>query len=992
MPEITGYQLGAYCCKCEPPPVVVQQTGLDIIILMENRYTLMANGVNANNNGGWDPWGSQYENGIFGLSYDPNKKKLTGKPTDNGASLNKISVPYVQVGTNLSSTYLNWVDVNLTTNPSSQMGISKAEMGSNVIFETLRKIKKSNLQLKDTLKFYFYAGEPPNGNWVSGLLSPQDHLGNKNTLSMLFWPTFKSPVNDPDPIGIKTSGDFAADSNQDYSFSAILSEGRDNNFYKNYPLYAWKTYPSGNTSNDYRPLDTDLAFVKGISMSSKDIENNPDSAFNKWSPSYKDYIKNNKYWKLITSGSYFTFNLNSGLDDPGNDEPKTDRIIDSCKIYNSQYSGYMVNVKDYFSNGNSWPTGYGNVSGPYDLFKDRSNLNIHNSIFPQLDVEQFMWDGEYLFRIPESEKNKILWRNVRITVADFADYNNSILKDNSKTPVGLCVPYERSKTGTYDEKIPLCVPNCLSDSIGCPNLTFLSSAQVEATSLNQKNGVDSVNFIDNKKGLYFNHPAVQVESTSGQGVGAVLDTLFNTSKNALGYDQVNLLTLTSAPKIHSYGFGYDQKPIIKFQNALSSNSILEENFDSVLFGKNNDISFTGWVPWTGNTNFPKVNNVFQANGTVMLSGENAYIQTDNLFLNFIDGNFGLTAGLKGWDPIEGQLKIKISGTNISNTYSFPTVNINASQFQTIYDQFNATTGKNIRFETTSGRLFLDNIRIFGPGGPPAYERGWVIRCDSTKNFDNAYAALLYMPFSSYYANRNRYGEASSTIGSAFPTFINQGLSALKNSCLHFNKNSKKMVIFMCDGFPAYSGPINDQASVSFPNSQYNLPYPSKQEIKNLLNEKEIILHSIAFNSSFLPYNYEALNNSNTFDKLYRGLSSSLKAFAPLTGDAIKDNNTKIGYVSPLEEVTLNLTGKASESKLWILNRYTFPTGAYPTGDYYNSFSILPFNWPRDTSYTYPNGTLSFVNGARIIKTAPASPLKVKQGIFYSIRKALGEIN
>ena len=340
MPEITGYQLGAYCCECEPPPAVVQQTGLDIIILMENFSSLNANG-RGKQNAFWEPWGSQYENGIFGLSYNPRNQKLTFTSDDGGGSLNKISVPYVQVGVSLSSTYLSWFDINLTTDPSTQVGISKAEMGSNVIFETLRKIKKSNLQLKDTLKFYFYTGEPPNGNWVSGLLSPQDHLGNKNTLSMLFWPTFKSPVNDPDPIGIKTSGDFAADSNQDYSFSPILSEGRDNSNYRNYYTYGWKTYPSGNTSDEYRPLDTDLAFVKGISMSSKDIDNDPTTATRRWSPSKKDYIKDNKYWKLITSGSYFTFNLNSGLADPGNDEPKTDRIIDSCKIY--QHDTNLIN-------------------------------------------------------------------------------------------------------------------------------------------------------------------------------------------------------------------------------------------------------------------------------------------------------------------------------------------------------------------------------------------------------------------------------------------------------------------------------------------------------------------------------------------------------------------------------------------------------------------------------------------------------------------------
>ena len=757
-------------------------------------------------------------------------------------------------------------------------------------------------------------------------MSPTDHLQNKNTLSILFWPTFKSPQNDLDPTGIKTTGEFAVDANQDYSFSAILSEGRTNGSYKFYNDYGWKTY-SGNP-NFFRPLDTELAFVKGVSMSKFDYEiAGPNSYAPKWSPSDKEYL-GNQSWKLITSGSYFTFNLNSGINDPGNSDKTCDPLIDSCKIYKSQYSGYMVNVKDYFFNANSWPTGYGTVSGPYDLFQDRNILNIKDTIFPQLPygATKYMWDGEFLFRIPESEKDKIFWRDVTITVADFADYFNSWRKNSYYNPSALCVQYERS-TGSYDDNISLCPPNCLTDAIGCPGFSFLSSAQAEVTSLTEKNGIKSIFWVDNKKGLYFGYPAAQVESINDKGVGSILSTFqgtnqvleqfpFPNERSPSMFPQDNITTMSNAPEILSQGFGYNTKPNIKFQNVLSSNSILEEDFRSVISGRNNDIFFTGWVKWTGNNNFPNVNNAFQADGSIMLSGQNAYIQTSDLFLNLPENRFGLSIGLKGWNPIEGQLKISISGTDISKIYNFPTVNINAN-FQTIYDEFNSTTGRYLKFETTSGRLFLDNFRIFGPGGPASYERGWIIRCDKTKNFDNTYGALLYIPSLDFNSSIYRYGTATPN-PAGFPTNSNQGLSALKNACLKFNKYSKKMIIFMCDSFPSYAGTINDYTSTISPYSNY-FPYPSKQEVKKLLNEKGIILHSIAFNSSYFPYNF---NESNNFvDKKYIGLSNSLKAFAPLTGSPIKDHNTLEGYVSPLEEVTLNLTGEASESKLWILNRY-----------------------------------------------------------------------
>lgn len=1007
MPQTTGYRLGAYCCDCAPPPEAPQQSGLDIIILMENMSDL------TNSLSSRGVWGSQYEN-IFKLT----SSNTPSSSLNLGTAGSLASVPYLDIqGFGLNSTFIAWMPLNLPTYSTSLSIASKAEIGANVITDTLKYIKRSHLQLNDTLKFYLYTGEPPNGNWTSGLLSPTDHFGRKNTLSLVYWPTFKSPINDPDPIGIKISGEFAADSDQNSSFSAILSDGRGRGRYKEYFKLGFKTYPTGNFEKIlelnnkidnyewFRALDNNFSFVQGM-------------------PNIRHYLRFDDGPTGTQKGSYFIFNIDQTRKDLGNDEKTNNYLVDSSKIYKSQYSGYMVNVKDYFANGNSWPTGYGQVDGPFDLFSGRNNLNISSKIFPQINkfdtdlilstlstnapffnakgYPYAMWNADYLFRIPESEKNKIKFRNVRVCVADFSDYRNSwLLNDNN--PASLCVPYGRSKIDNIDLTTPLCPPDCLTDSLGCPGFNYLNSADANVTRLNEDYGIDNISPPVNN-GLYFNSPALQVLPISGQGVGAVVNVLDNLGRNRkhpFPNDKTNMLNLISAPTILSKGFGYKNKPAIQFQSVIGSTSILEENFNSVLLGSNRDVNYTGWIIWTGNQKFPNVNNVFQADGAIMLSGAESYIQTsNNLFLNIPAGKFGFSASVKGWEPIEGRLKFSISGSNVTKEYINPTVNISGN-FQTIYDEFDARSEKNIRLGVTSGRLFLDNINIFGPGSlAAAYERGWVQRCDFTNNFDHVYNSLNYIPRIPLSNALSFNGLVNNTIPTDVSTGIsegpvktNQGFSALKNACLKFNSNSKKMIFFMCDGFPAFSGTIHNETNLK--PSSANFPYPSKQEIKKLLNEKNIILHAIAFNSTYLPVTTDPPYKADgTSLNEYQGLSQSLFALPPRINQQLQppdntyDNNTKPGYISPMEEITQNLTGLASQSKLWILNRYSMPTGLIPTGIFPK---VQPFNWPRERYFLNPGmNSVSVRRGGRVISVAPSSPLKTQLGMFYSIRKALGE--
>jgi hypothetical protein len=789
---------------------------------------------------------------------------------------------------------------------------SKGLVSQELISEILRNIKKSNLTLKAAITIYIYK----NDQWVPAILSPKTINGVNNTISLMHYPYYKSPPNDNDPIGVKTNGNLASEANQDYSFASILSEGLPNNILR-------------------------TAQIAGLSF---DRRSNPSHAFIRGTCFSKYYCNNiNNHSTLTDKGSFFTFFKISAGSNAGK--------ADIQKIYYSTNSGYVDTA--YYQN-NQWPAGFGDVTE-----EDIPNSNFFTSQYP--------WNYEYFPRIPESEKNKIGFRDIKIAFADFNNYYN---KDKNAED---CVPYYNN----FDEQtdFPLCYPNCLKDPRTapqpCPEPSFLRAT--EATATIQNGQVTSISIDPELKGFYNCAPTIQIIAEKS-GVGALAFQRDGEKINDNNY--VNFFKPSNAPEIISNGFGYTTPPEVNYQRVFDETSIFSEDFSSIQNGSNTNINYSNWTGWEGNQNFPRVNNAFQAGGAVYLSGASSYIETKNINLNFPVGNFAISFDVKGRyssvEPPNNILKIQVTGsTNVETNISYTSA-IN-DQFESKYVEFTVSKNKNIKFSPAgTGELFLTNIKVYGPGDAAAgYERGWILRSDFTKNFDDIYAAMPY-----YYLREGwQHG-----VGSPYPASIaygspSQGLSAIKNACLKFSSTSKKMIIFVADNFLNYQGTLNEytdyRADISY--GLESSPYPTKEEIKNLLSEKDIRLHAISFYHTRLPF-----GGARPEEQFYN-LSKCLQAYAPLNNIGLGyDDNTIPGYVSAIEEITnsnLDLYNSASGNKLWLLR---------------NLDGIPRAQFARDKSTIY-NGVPNNFYGGRVLP-APTTVKRAATGIFNNIKAMLGEIS
>jgi len=801
--------------------------------------------------------------------------------------------------------------------PTAQNSVLQAQgkglISQELICEVLRNVKKTNLTLKATITIYIYK----NGQWVPAILSPKTINGVNNTITLVHWPYYKSPPNDNNPIGVKTDGTLASEANQDYSFSSILSEGLDTaNILSKTQMQGLPTSRLNNFSH---------AFIRGFCFS-------------------KYYCNNtNNHSTLTDKGSFFTFSSVGA----GTNAGKTD----IQKIYYSTNSGYVDTA--YYQN-NQWPAGFGNVTE-----EDVPNANYFASQTP--------WNYEYFPRIPESEKNKIGFRDVKIAFADFSNYYN---KDKNAED---CVPYYNS----FDEQVdfPLCYPNCLKDprtaSQPCPEPSFLRATEATPTIVSGQ--VTSITIDPDLKGFYNCAPTIQIIADKS-GVGAL--AFQRDGERINDNDYVNFFKPSNAPEIISKGFGYTTPPAVNYQRVFDETSIFSEDFSSIQNGSNTNINYSNWTGWEGNQNFPRVNNAFQAGDAVYLSGASSYIETKNINLNFPVGNFAISFDIKGrYSSVESPnniLKIQVTGsTNVETNISYTSA-IN-DQFESKYVEFTVSNNKNIKFSPAgNGELFLTNIKVYGPGDAAAgYERGWILRSDFTKNFDDIYAA---MPF--YYIRENwQHG-----VGSPYPLDLfhgtpSQGLSAIKNACLKFSSTSKKMIIFVADNFLNYNDTVNDYTNYRADIS-YNLessPYPTKEEIKYLLSEKDIRLHAISFYHTEWPY------GGNRSNEQFINLSKCLQAYAPLNNvGAGYDDNTIPGYVSAIEEITnsnLDLYNSASGNKLWLLRNFD---------------GVPRAQFARDKTCIY-NGVPNNFFGRRVLP-APVTYRRAATGIFNNIKAMLGEIS
>lgn len=145
-------------------------------------------------------------------------------------------------------------------------------------------------------------------------------------------------------------------------------------------------------------------------------------------------------------------------------------------------------------------------------------------------------------------------------------------------------------------------------------------------------------------------------------------------------------------------------------SAFAQTVVLTEDFSSIATGDN--ITTTGSTTvWTGNANFPTVVNAYEAGGAVKLgtSNRNGSITSAPLDLSGNSGNFNVQFDVKGWDTVEGDITVSVTGLP-PQTYSYGAVMTDA--FERVGLNFSGgTAGAKVTIYTSSRRAFIDNVVI-----------------------------------------------------------------------------------------------------------------------------------------------------------------------------------------------------------------------------------------------------------------------------------------
>lgn len=138
-----------------------------------------------------------------------------------------------------------------------------------------------------------------------------------------------------------------------------------------------------------------------------------------------------------------------------------------------------------------------------------------------------------------------------------------------------------------------------------------------------------------------------------------------------------------------------------------NSSCFAEDFATIISG--NNISTGGSSSqWTGNLNFPTVQNAYQAGGAVRIGKSDNQGFIESMTLNGVSGEITVKLMVKGWTTVEGKLKVSIDGQSQTLDYTAKM----ADPFEEISATFaGITAGSKLKIETTAKRAFIDNVEI-----------------------------------------------------------------------------------------------------------------------------------------------------------------------------------------------------------------------------------------------------------------------------------------
>jgi hypothetical protein len=151
--------------------------------------------------------------------------------------------------------------------------------------------------------------------------------------------------------------------------------------------------------------------------------------------------------------------------------------------------------------------------------------------------------------------------------------------------------------------------------------------------------------------------------------------------------------------------------------ALSSVTVLSESFATLTTG--NDTTTSGSssaLTGTSLPNFPTVTSAYSAGGAVKLgtSGGSGSITSKALDLSGNGGNYTVTFKVKGWTTVESAVTVTPS-IGSAQTVSYTAVMASASYEAKTLSFSGGTSSTTLRFSTSAGRAFLDDIVVTSAG-------------------------------------------------------------------------------------------------------------------------------------------------------------------------------------------------------------------------------------------------------------------------------------
>lgn len=138
--------------------------------------------------------------------------------------------------------------------------------------------------------------------------------------------------------------------------------------------------------------------------------------------------------------------------------------------------------------------------------------------------------------------------------------------------------------------------------------------------------------------------------------------------------------------------------------------LLEDDFASASAG-NNTTALGSPDMWAGDAYFPKVSNAFQAGGAVRLGTANSSgsVTTKAVNLSTDGGAFTVSFDVKGWESVEGDIVVRISGLS-DQTITYSSTITQPFEHITL-NYTGGLSNSTVTIVTTSKRAFIDNFKI-----------------------------------------------------------------------------------------------------------------------------------------------------------------------------------------------------------------------------------------------------------------------------------------